>query len=76
MRVKFFAGPLDGATIVTNTDLPSMLVFPDHDSWGLMSQAQWEATGMSGVAYRLNHIVPSPETLPEEAHYLYDPEPA
>lgn len=76
MKVRFFAGPLDGATLVTNIDLPSMLIFPEHDSWGLMTQAQWEAMGMAEVAYRLNHIVPSPGVLPEEAHYLYDSESA
>lgn len=37
MKVKFFGGPIDGATVESPVSLPVLMEFPKDDQWGLWS---------------------------------------
>jgi hypothetical protein len=76
MRVRFFGGPLDGAEVEHDEDLPPVLVFPDHDSWDIFTEKMWTAGHQQSTFYRLAHIVTSDDVLPEESHYRHETEPA
>lgn len=73
MKVTFHHGPLDGAEFEHDEDLPPVLDFPDHDSWGLLSETMWQAGDEQSFRYRLAEIVPDPGPLPKIARYAYEP---